>query len=194
MAMHNGARARRLAGRRAAAASAARRLRRPRRSPTLPSARPPYGRAWSGHRRLGHSRAPTPGRACRSRRRRPARCAGRHRRDPDAWSGTREGHQPSSATPACSTAASTARARTTPTTRRSPPRSTRPVGSEDCLYLNIWRPASGDDEPAGDRLHPRRQQRLGLHRRPGLRRRRAREGGQRGRRHAPTTASASSAG
>ena len=36
---------------------------------------------------------------------------------------------------------------------------------------------------AGDRVHPRRQQRLGLHRRPGLRRCRAREDRQRGRRH-----------
>ena len=57
------------------------------------------------------------------------------------------------------------------------------VGSEDCLYLNIWRPgrtARGDR--AGDRLRARRQQRLRLHRRPGLRRRGARQGGRRGRR------------
>ena len=45
-------------------------------------------------------------------------------------------------------------------------------GSEDCLTLNIWRPADTQTQPAGDRLHPWRQQHLGLHRRPDLRRRR----------------------
>ena len=61
--------------------------------------------------------------------------------DPDAVDRRAPGAQ-ASATPACSTAASTAPAPTTPTTRPSAPRSNQAVGSEDCLYLNIWRPAS----------------------------------------------------
>ena len=101
--------------------------------------------------------------------------------EPDAWTTTRATSP--SATPARNTAASTARAPTTSTTRPSARRSNQAVGSEDCLYLNIWRPATGDAEPAGDRVLPRRQQRLRLHGRPGVRRRRARQDRQCGRRH-----------
>ena len=59
----------------------------------------------------------------------------------------------------------------------------QPVGSEDCLYLNIWRPAGAADQSAGDRVRLRRQQRHRLHRRPGVRRSQPREDRQRGGRH-----------
>ena len=56
------------------------------------------------------------------------------------------------------------------------------VGSEDCLYLNIWRPAGAATQSAGDRLGARRQQHLRLHRRSDVRRRAPRADRQRRRR------------
>jgi para-nitrobenzyl esterase len=73
-------------------------------------------------------------------RRRSANCAGRHLQSPHLDLAARP--RSSSAMPAHRSAACTARARTTSTTPPSVPPSARPVGSEDCLYLNIWRPTT----------------------------------------------------
>ena len=125
--------------------------------------------------------APMPGRACRSPSRRSASCAGRRRSIPTPWKAPRA-HAAVRQRLRAVRAASTAPA---PNNHYDATIGTtlEPDGRQRGLplpeHLAPGRPAR---RPAGDRVRARRQQRLRLHRRPGVRRRHARRSRQRRRR------------